>query len=158
MSVFLELENSYIEIDNFLASKEFIALKAKDENLAFEYMVRKEHNEQAYFLYAFSRLERELRDKAELKLKTKPVEYMNKSTTPHSKLADYEDQIAWKIALDKINTLMEHVAFLFPPGYSEYKVIYDLKKNRDTIAHGDLASGINMTSIFTDLEKIRLKL
>ena len=60
--IFDEIDILYSQIDNELSIKEFNARSINSDADEFQIMLEREHNDQAYFLYIFTRLERRIQE------------------------------------------------------------------------------------------------
>jgi hypothetical protein len=49
---------------------------------------------------------------------------------------------------------MDRVSFFQLPGGQTYTKIYDYKKDRDKVAHGNIASGINIPTILSEMKQL----
>jgi len=72
----------------------------------------------------------------------------------NNSITNYKNKNAWRLIKKKKLELMERVSFFIQPGGTDYNLIYDYKKKRDSVAHGDYASGINIPTILTDMKRL----
>jgi hypothetical protein len=139
--IFDEIEIQYNEVDGFLSNEEFKARASNDEVAEFGYALKRERNDQAYFLYMFSKLENQI------------VENTNQLFIDREAAAvDEKDKTVWKLARQKKLDLMERVSFLTPSGNVNYKKVFDLKKKRDSVAHGKYATGVNIPTVIGEFK------
>ena len=141
--IFDELEILYSEIDNEYAVKEFHAHSNGHESVEYEIALKRERNDQAYFLFIFTQLEKRIQNLFDTVVKNKIAIS-----------ADAKDQNAWRLIKKKRLELMEKVSFFASAGSADYNLIYAYKKQRDNVAHGDFASGINILTILADMKRL----
>lgn len=141
--IFDEIEILYNEIDSDFAVKEFDA-RAKGLNKdEFEIALKREHNDQAYFLFIFTRLEKSIQDIFDILIN-------NKIAT----LIDKKELNSWKMLKKKKLELMEKISFFAEPGEIDYNLIYNYKKKRDNVAHGDFATGVDISAVLKDMKRL----
>jgi hypothetical protein len=145
--IFDELDILYTEIDNDYAAKEFAALSAGLGALEFEIALKRERNDQAYFLFIFTRLEKRIQDLFSALI-----------TSKMASLTDVKDANSWRLMKKKRLELMEKVSFFATPGNTDYNLVYYYKKKRDDVAHGDFASGVNISAVLTDMKRLYVDL
>ncbi|MBI2723343.1 MAG: hypothetical protein HYX39_14310 [Bacteroidetes bacterium] len=143
MNIFDELYNLYRVIDSDLAIIETEARMRPDPILEGQTMRQRELNDQAYFLYMFTRLEEKIRQSTTLLFDAKIV-----STT------NIEDLRAWEIIKTKQLSLMHLVSFVLVNGGIDYNLVYDFKKQRDKIAHGGLVPAILLSYVHTEMKRL----
>ena len=109
---------------------------------------QRELNDQAYFLYMFTRLEEKIRQSTTVLFDSKIV-----TTT------DPKDLRAWEMikANDRLS-LMNHVTFLTPSGGADYNLIKGFKRQRDEIAHGGLVPSILISYVHSEMTRFYLTL
>lgn len=129
MSIFDELESLYSDIDNRYAAEQFAALSAGDKQREAEAWYNRQLNDQAYFLFMFTRLEDRIR------ALSKSVILKNQQSLP-----DWKSKSAWDVLMSqkKYLTLLDTVSLLTPKGHADYRLIQEYKLLRDKIAHGDM--------------------
>ena len=143
MNIFNELGNIYFEIDNLYATKEFDAHVKGHIGRQLQFQRKRALNDQAYFLFMFSRLEDRIKTLSENLIKRKVANISN-----------YKNNRAWNIIEDKQLNLMQKTSFLTRHAGTDYNLIFKYKKHRDTIAHGGLITIINMPGIISDFHRI----
>jgi len=144
MNIFDELYFLYRIIDNNLTMIETQARINADAILEQQTVRQRELNDQAYFLYMFTRLEEKIRS-----LTTTLIDLKTTTTT------DPKDLRAWEIIKGNKNlSLMQHTTFLTSNGGTDYNIIYDFKKQRDQIAHGGLVSSIIISYVYTEMARL----
>jgi hypothetical protein len=141
--IFDELEILYSEIDNEYAVKEFNAHSSGLAAQEFEVALKREKNDQAYFLFIFTRLEKRIQDL-----------FDNLVTIKNTTAIDDKDKNSWRLMKKKKLDLMDKVSFFAQAGSANYNLIYNYKKKRDGVAHGDMASGINILTILADMKRL----
>lgn len=86
-----------------------------------------ERNNQAYFLFLFAAFEKQVEDAAE------------KLVDKRRQTGNWPDDRVWEQAHERLDRmdLMKLVELLLPKGQKDCSRIFELKKQRDNIAHGD---------------------
>jgi len=141
--IFDDLDTLYSEIDNEYAVKEFIAHSSELESEEWKIAIKRELNDQAYFLFIFTRLEKRIQDLLD-----------NLINDKITNATDNKDKNSWQLIKKKKLELMEKVSFFTQSGGMDYNLIYDYKKKRDGVAHGNIASGINILTILSDMKRL----
>lgn len=146
MSIFKELVSQYYAIEKDYATQEFSAsirgwIK-KEEQVRRKRAV----NDQAYFIFMFSRLENKINQAVEKKIaKVKSSRLSWKLMAPWENLPNKVEDITFK----------NRVALLFERGKSDYTILLDYYKERNSIAHGGgFQKPISMPAAIKDLEKL----
>jgi hypothetical protein len=147
MNIFDELAEIYAEIDTTYANKELEARSKGYNRKELEYQKKRAQNDQAYFLFSFTRLEERIND-----ISTRYIDSKSLHTS------SYKSQRAWQI-IKRINDanrlyLMDRVSFFTQIGHADYNLIGNYKGQRDTIAHGGTIPAINMTTVFADMRRL----
>ena len=141
--IFDELDILHSEIDNFYSIKEFNAYSNGQEEDEFEVALKRERNDQAYFLFIFTQLEKRIQELFDNLIENK------KNVT-----SDNKDLNSWRLMKKKRLDLMDKVSFFAQPGGTVYNLIYDYKKKRDNVAHGGFVQGINIMTILADMKQL----
>ena len=147
MNPFNELTKLYLDIDNQYASLEFDAHSKGYIRKEREYQRKRYLNDQAYFLFIFTRLEKRIRD-----LSDNLINLKNANRT------SYKNKNAWRIIKKGQTNLMDRVSFFQLPSGQTYNKIYNYKKDRDHLAHGNIVSGINIPTILSEMKQLYLDL
>ncbi len=146
MHIFDELYTLYRIIDSNLNVVETSARMRGDTALENQTVRQRELNDQAYFLYMFTRLEEKIRQSTATLFSSKVT-----STS------DPKDLRAWElIKANNRMSLMSHVSFLTPIGSSDYILIRDFKRQRDTIAHGGTVPSILISFAHSEMTRLYL--
>lgn len=146
--IFDEIDILYSQIDNDLSIKEFNARSISSETDEFQTMLEREHNDQAYFLYIFTRLERRIQELFDELIK-------NKIATS----TDDKEKNSWRLMKQKQLYLMDKVSFFAQAGGTDYNLIYSYKDKRDNVAHGKItfvdipSTLVDMRRLYIDLDK-----
>jgi hypothetical protein len=143
MNPFNELTKLYLDIDNQYASLEFDAHSKGNIRKERDYQRKRYLNDQAYFLFIFTRLEKRIRDLSD-----------NLINLKNTNNASYKNKNAWRLIKKGQTNLMDRVSFFQLPGGQTYTKIYDYKKDRDKVAHGNIASGINIPTILSEMKQL----
>jgi len=143
---FDEIDILYSRIDNDLSIMEFNARSINSEPDEFQAMLEREHNDQAYFLYIFTRLERRIQELFDKLIKSKI-----------DTLPDGKEKNGWRILKKNQLYLMHKVSFFAPAGGTDYNLIYDYKDKRDDVAHGKITS-VDIQSTLIDMKRLYIAL
>jgi len=147
MSIFNELENQYNEIDQIYSSNEFEASSRGWVRKEEKYRRKRELNDQAYFLYMFSRLEDRIRQKSSILISRK-----------QSSIASWKQRAAWDIlpnSPDGQIYFKKRLALLVQKGVRDYNLIIAYYKERNSIAHGgSFISAISMPTVISELKRL----
>jgi hypothetical protein len=147
MNIIDELGDIYNDFDNTYAAIEFEASARGWHRKEAKYQTKRALNDQAYFLFMFTRLEDKIKT-----LATQVIDY--KSNLNYN----YQNERAWQMLKqrndrDKLN-LMECVSFLVTYNSRDYHLIMRYKQQRDTLAHGGIVPTINMTAAINDISRL----
>lgn len=147
MSIFDELEAQYNSIDNEYASIEFDSISRGWNRKEAEHKRKRELNDQAYFLFMFSRLEDRIRQQSSILISRK-----------QSSITSWKQRASWDIlpngASDEI-PFKRRLALLTEKGRSDYTLIVDYYKERNSIAHGgNFISAISMPTVIAELKRL----
>lgn len=146
MNIFDELEDQYNDIDQLYAKKEFEAIENGRTKEERKYTQKRNLNDQAYFLFMFSRLEDHINNECD-KLIAK------KKRTGNS----WRQNVAWSILPTKSKDMnfQNRLALLVEKGKSDYETVSKYYKERNSIAHGgNFISPIIMPTVITELKKL----
>jgi hypothetical protein len=128
MSIFLDIAIQYSIADAAFSHAEQIAFE-KDDDGAFDLAsVQRRHNDQAYFLYLFTRFENQVNQAAQ-RLRAARV-----TGQPWAERRVWE---AWSPAEIEDIHFMSKVAVLTDKSMTDYRDIQDFYKARNRLAHGD---------------------
>jgi len=141
--IFYELEILYNEIDGDFSIKEFNARSSGLTTDEFEIALKREHNDQSYFLFIFTRLEKRIQDLFDLLVN-------NKIST----VIDSKELNSWRLVKKKRLELMDKVSYFAVAGGTDYNLIYNYKKKRDEVAHGDFAIGVDISAVLFDMKRL----
>ena len=147
MTEFDKLEQQYVEIDSQYAQLEFNAARRgwskKEESL----QAKRKQNDEAYFLFMFSRLEDRIRQESSkliIKMQGSPRSYRTVSawiTLPPNP----EDDIPFK----------RRLALLIQKHTTDYQMICKYYDHRNSIAHGGhFVSNIAMPSSILEFKRL----
>ena len=145
MRIFYKLEKQYYEIDRYYARKEFEA-SAKGWNRKEQlYQEKREINDQAYFVFMFSRLE------DRIKVESHRLINDRQGTTQNG----WRRRAAWDILPSQIDNRMNFrnkLALLAQKGGADYNMVSTYYNDRNAIAHGGTVSSINMPIAINDFK------
>jgi hypothetical protein len=147
-NIFDELEQIYTEIDDSYLSMEVTSRSNGQKEQESAYLAKRKLNDQAYFLFMFTRLEDRVRD-----ISDRLIDY--KVAT----LTDWKEKSTWEIinkqkkANDRL-PFMDRVALLTQRGHSDYNLINDYYNERNTIGHGGISNEIYMTSVVVNMKRL----
>lgn len=147
MSIFDELEAQYNEIDNKYSSIEFDAIRKGWSKKEARYKRKRELNDQAYFLFMFSRLEDRIRQQSSALI-----------TKKQTSLSTWKQRAAWDILPNGASDEMpfkKRLALLSEKGLRDYNLILDYYKERNSIAHGgNFISTISMPTVIAEFKRL----
>lgn len=146
MHVLDELEEQYVYIDNEFAKKEFEAKKRGWMKKEVEYQKKRKLNDQAYFLFMFSRLEDRINQEAEKRIKKKKA---SKSS--------WRDKAPWENMPNDVKDIhfKSRLALLAQRGNTDFNLVFDYYKERNSIAHGGgFISTINMPVVTAEFIRL----
>lgn len=128
MSVFSEISRQYDTADRVFADAEAAAF-ARDDDIAFDEASKaRRHNDQAYFLYLFTRFEDEVNRAVDAIVASNAA-----PTIPWPERRIWQ---AWSRTSIKDIALLSKVEVLVDKGRSDYAVIKEYYIGRNAIAHG----------------------
>jgi len=146
MTVFEHLAKAYYEFDQRLASLEFEAISRGWNRKEQEYAQFRALNDQAYFLYFFTRLEDHITNQADLVIDR------------GMGLRSWKRRAPWRelqcLQTNRRLGLMTRVALLTDPGGRDYSIVKAYYGDRNTIAHGGTAS-ISMPTVISEMRRLR---
>lgn len=146
MTIFDEIEVLYLAIDNPYAIEEGSA-RFKNYTKKAAHLARKRSlNDQAYFLFMFTRLEEKIRELSD-----------NRISGRIARLGNWRDRRTWEILQrsgDRLS-LLDRVSLLTTFNGADYQLIQRYKKQRDTIAHGGTATVvIDISIVLNDFKRL----
>jgi len=147
MGIFDELEEQYNEIDKEYSSIEFKAASRGWIHKESKYQRKRELNDQAYFLFMFSRLEDCIRQQSAILI-----------TKKQNSIHSWKQRASWDIlpnsARDQI-PFKKRLALLIERGSQDYNLVVNYYKERNSIAHGgNFISSINMPLVISELKRL----
>lgn len=147
MSVFDELETQYNEIDQWYSSLEFQASSRGWARKERHYHKRREINDQAYFLFMFSRLEDRIREESAKLIQMK-----------QGSISSWKQRAAWDILPNKPDdefNFRNRLALLTKKGASDFNLVSEYYKERNSIAHGgNFTKSISMPTVVIALKRL----
>lgn len=147
MSIFDELESQYDEIDNKYSSIEFDARVKGWSNKEIRHRRKRELNDQAYFLFMFSRLEDRIRIESSDLIKKKKTS-----------IVSWRQRAAWDILPSSPRDnfpFKKRLALLTEQGGSDFNLIVDYYKERNSIAHGgSFTRPISMPTVIFEFKRL----
>lgn len=143
MSVFGELEKTYYELDGYLATLEFEASSRGHNRKEARYASLREKNDQAYFLYFFTRLEDHINEESD-----RAIEY-------GLGLSTWRRRSPWRELKELSHRsrlpFMSRVALLVDPSTNPYGLVRTHYASRNAIAHGGSAR-ISMPTVVSEMK------
>lgn len=128
MSVFLEIASYYAVADSAFAAAEQKAFQSNDDVAFDQAVLARNHNDQAYFLYLFSRFEAGVNASSEALLATKLA---STATWPERRIWQ-----AWARGAVSDIAFLSKVEVLTDKGRQDYAAIKEYYDDRNKIAHG----------------------
>jgi hypothetical protein len=136
----------YTDVDNAYAADAARARAKGYHRKEADYEKKRKLNDQAYFLFMFTRLEDRIRKLSE-------IVFIRKS----DKLTNYKNQRAWDMIRQRGNRahldLLERVSFLTQYNGPDYHIIVGYKRLRDNIAHGEEIDEVDMTAVINNMTR-----
>lgn len=147
MGVFDELVEQYNDIDNKYSFIEFEAMSKGWENKESKYQRKRALNDQAYFLFMFTRLEDRIRQESSALI-----------TKKQNSIHSWKQRASWDIlpssARDGI-PFKKRLALLIEKGSQDYNLTLNYYRERNSIAHGgSFISSINMPLVISELQRL----
>lgn len=148
MTIFDDLGKIYNEIDNTYSSQEIQARTKGFNKKEAQYARKRQLNDQAYFLFMFTRLEDRVRDLSDQLVDDKMAS-----------LTDWKSKRSWEI-IQKQKTndslhFMNRVSLLTPKGGADYNLIKQYYDQRNNIGHGGTFTiTISIPTVITDLKRL----
>jgi hypothetical protein len=147
MSIFDELEAQYNEIDNEYSATEFEARRKGWTKKESKYRRKRELNDQAYFLFMFSRLEDRIREESSKLI-------IKKQTS----ISSWKQRAAWDILPGAASGglhFKKRLALLTEKGSADFNLISDYYKERNSIAHGgSFTRPISMPTVISEFKRL----
>jgi hypothetical protein len=147
MNVFNEITSQYNEIDNLYSTKEFEALRRRWVKKEKIYQRKRELNDQAYFVFMFSRLEDKIREESSKLIIRKK-----------SSISSWKQKAAWEILPNNPDDdlhFKKRLALLTEKGNADYNLISEYYKERNSIAHGgSFTLPISMPTVVRELTRL----
>ena len=144
--IFDELATIYFEIDNNYSVNEAAARARRHKRVEANYRRKRELNDQAYFLFMFTRLEDRIR---ELSIELIDNKYNN--------LTNWNYRRTWEILhkRKKDIPLLDRVALLTQIGQTDYNLIKRYYDQRNNIGHGGTFTiTIDIGIVVTDMQRL----
>lgn len=146
MNIFDELEKIYSEIDNPYASIEIQARSRRYHKKEAEYFGKRQLNDQAYFLFMFTRLEDKVRNLSDTMIDDKV-----------STLTDWKAKRTWDILSKRKDRIvfMDRVALLTEINGTDYNLIDRYYRQRNNIGHGGTFTiAISIPTVIADMKRL----
>ena len=146
MTIFDELEAQYIDIDEKYGRIEFEARSKQWVHKEKKYRRKRELNDQAYFLFMFSRLEDKIRSESSILIAKK-----------QDSIISWRQRAVWDILPRKPeeSNLKNRLVLLVPKGENNYNLVVKYYKERNSIAHGgSFTTEINMPTVISDFKRL----
>jgi negative regulator of genetic competence, sporulation and motility len=147
MTVFDNLSTIYADIDDAYAADELSARARGFHVKELKIQNKRKLNDQAYFLFMFTRLEERVSSQVTLLIN-------QKSTT----ITNYRNKRAWQILKSKNDDdrlhFKEKASLLLTFGGADYTLVLVYYKQRNTIAHGGTVPAINIPTVLTDFKRL----
>lgn len=147
MNILDKLEEQYQEIDGYFSKLEFEA-RARGWNRKVEkYKKRRKTNDQAYFLFIFTRLEDRIREESAKLIRSK------KNT-----LSSWRRRAAWDLLPSRPDAPLpfrNRLALLCEKGGTDFNRISEFYAERNSIAHGgEFITPISMPTVIPEMKRL----
>jgi len=155
MSVFDELETQYNEIEEWYSSLQFQTVRRGCATEATEYQKRRKINDQAYFLFMFTRLEDRIREESAKLIRREK-----------GSISSWKQRAPWDILdsqLEKRKKTQFHqglnfktcLALLTEKGASDFNLVLCYYEERNSIAHGgNFTKPISVPTVASELKRL----
>jgi hypothetical protein len=146
MNIFDKLEEIYLEVDNNYASLEVKARFKGHHKKEAKYSSNRQSNDEAYYLFMFTRLEDRVKVLSELLIDKKVAS-----------LTDWKNKRTWDILHKRKKNIpfMDRVALLTKINTADYMLINRYYLQRNSIAHGGtFTTPINITTVVRDMKRL----
>ena len=144
MNIFDELEAQYSEIDNQYSSIELDARSKGYPEKELQYRRKRKLNDQAYFLFMFTRLEDKIRQQSSALISKK-----------QASISSWEERAVWDMLSSDNIHFKKRLMLLFEKGRNDYELIISYYKERNSIAHGgNFTSPINMPLVIIEFKRL----
>lgn len=148
MNIFDQLGEIYTEIDSTYASIEVIAHSQGHQKKESDYFAKRKINDQAYFLFMFTRLEDRVRSLSDKLIDQKLAI-----------LSDWKSKRSWEIIQkQKVNDtlhFMNRVSLLTPKGGSNFNLIKQYYDQRNNIGHGGtFTTTVIIPTVIADMKQL----
>ena len=148
MNIIDELDAQYNDIDNEYSAIEFKAISKRWQKKESKYRRKRELNDQAYFLFMFSRLEDKIRNESSALIARKK-----------KLLTSWKQRVAWDIlpesSSDERFAFKNRLALLTQKGKKDYNLVISYYKERNSIAHGgSFTMAISMPTVISNFKRL----
>lgn len=147
MTIFDELASQYHKIDDEYSSKEFEASRRGWRRKERQFRRIREINDQAYFLFMFTRLEDYIRQQSSDLIKKKK-----------KSISSWKQRAAWTILPsdpDKQMVFLNRLALLTEKGGADYNLVSQYYDERNSVAHGgNFIRQISMPTVFAEFKRL----
>jgi hypothetical protein len=146
MNIFDELGHIYDEIDKSYSITELESRRKGHHKKEAEYTRKRQLNDQAYFLFMFTRLEDRIRELSIILIDKKI-----------GTITDWKYKRVWDILNRKKDDmfLLDRVALLVQLGGRDYNLIHNYYRQRNSIAHGGAFTiTIDIYIVIADMKRL----
>ena len=147
MNIFDELDNQYNEIDQFYSALEFKAASRRWLRKEQHYKRQRKINDQAYFLFMFSRLEDRIREESAQLIRSK-----------QSAIASWKQRAPWDLLPDQPDAdlyFKSRLGLLCCRTSRDFNLVVTYYKERNAIAHGGVFTNpISMPTVILDMKRL----
>lgn len=148
MNIFDELRDVYNEIDKTYSSQEIQSRTRGFSKKEAQYARKRQLNDQAYFLFMFTRLEDRVRNLSDRLVDGKM-----------SSLAAWKSKRSWEIiqkqkANDSLH-FMNRVSLLTTKGGTDYNLVKQYYDQRNNVGHGGtFTTTVSIPTVIADLKRL----
>jgi hypothetical protein len=147
MNIFDELETQYNDIDNEYSTIEFESRSKQWMKKEAKYRRKRELNDQAYFLFMFSRLEERIRNESSALI-----------TRKKNSITIWKQRAAWDILPNSPRAELpfkKRLALLTEQGGNDFNLVVEYYKERNSIVHGgSFISPITMPTVISEFKRL----
>jgi len=147
MNIFDELEAQYNEIDGRYSSGEFDCGQRGWHRKKQEYRRKRKINDQAYFVFMFSRLEYRIREESAKLIRKKK-----------GSISSWKQRAAWEILPGRPDAELhfrKRLALLTEKGGRDFNLVSGYYRERNSVAHGgSFINPVIMPNVITELKRL----
>ena len=144
MNIFDKLEIQYTEIDKQYSDLEINCSRRRWYQKEHEYIKKRKLNDQAYFLFMFTRLEDKISQESAKLIKRKK-----------ESIQSWKQKVPWDILHSDKMTFKNKLPLLTEKGNTDYNLVIEYYDERNSIAHGgNFIKGVIIPNVIIELKRL----